>query len=68
MIIPYALSQSLRRPSRNALLMCGFIKATEVLFSYSATKFAVRGMTQSAGTWCFLLQGVYSPFEWRFAD
>lgn len=31
--------------------MYSFMKATEVLFSYSATKFAVRGLTQSAGTW-----------------
>jgi len=27
----------------------GLIAATDLLFAYSATKFAIRGMTQSAG-------------------
>jgi hypothetical protein len=36
-------------PSTIALLKHGLIAATDLLFAYSATKFAIRGMTQSAG-------------------
>src|SRR6266481_1618718 len=32
------------------LLMCSFIKGIDKLFGYSATKFAIRALTQSAGT------------------
>ncbi len=30
--------------------MCSFIKGIDKLFGYSATKFAIRALTQSAGT------------------